>query len=376
MEFTYHLPVNLIFGRGCAGRVGEITSALGKMALIVTGRGSTKKSGLLDRTVSLLHDAGVDSVVFDRIESNPLTTTAAEGARLAKESGCDVVIGLGGGSSMDAAKAVAFGALNSGDLSDYIFGVKQGVGALPIVLVPTTCGTGSEGNGYAVLTNPETMDKKSLRTNDIIAKASLIDPELMATMPRHVLASVGFDALAHNMEAYVSLRAQPLTDMQAHYAIGLLARSLKRVYDDPGDFDAWEEVSLASTLGGMVINMSSVGAPHGLEHPASGLRNITHGAGLAALTPEIVRRSWKASPEKYAEISRMLGGKGAQDCADRIVTLLESIGLRVTLGEQGIRREDVPWMAENCMRVSAPSIKNHPVQFSQQEIEDIYYSTM
>lgn len=374
MQFTYHLPVNLIFGRGSVQKIGEIAAGWGKKALIVTGRHSTKKSGLLDRTVSLLRGAGVESEVFDRVSSNPLTTTVEEGAAAARKAGCDVVVGLGGGSMMDAAKAIAFSLRNPGDLNDYIFGRKQGTDALPILLVPTTCGTGSEGNGFAVLTNPETKDKKSLRTNLIVAKASIVDPELMVTLPKKMLASVGFDALAHCMEAYVSKAAQPLTDVMAHEGIRLIAAFLKRAWDDAGDMDAWEGLSLASTIGGMVIGVVGVGVPHGMEHPASGLRNIVHGTGLAALTPEVVRRSSASAPEKYGEISRLLGGRGAADCADRIEALLDGIGLHVTLGEQGVRREDVAWMTENCMRVAAANFKNHPVQFSKDEIANIYLS--
>lgn len=376
MKFNYFLPVNLIFGKGTILRAGEITAQYGKKALIVTGTGSTKRSGLLDKTAALLQKSGVTPVIFDRVTQNPLSTTVAEGAALAKSAACDVVLGLGGGSIMDAAKAIAFSVLNPGDLSDYIFGLKQGDRALPLVLVPTTAGTGSEGNCFAVVTNPETKDKKSLRTNCVIAKASIIDPELMMTMPKHIIASVGFDALAHNMEAYVSRSAQPLTDIMSLYGIELLAENLVKVYENPADADAWESVTLASTLGGMVINTAGVAAPHGMEHPASGLRDIVHGRGLAALTPEIVRRSWPFAPEKYAKISHLLGGAGAENCADSIVKLLEKINLRVTLGEQGILPEDVDWMTENCARVSAPSINNNPKVFMPEEIREIYLAAI
>jgi Alcohol dehydrogenase, class IV len=376
MDFTYYLPVNLIFGRGTVNGVGKITAQYGKKALLVTGKNSTKKTGLLQKTTALLEQAGVQPVVFDKVTQNPLTTTVEEGAALAKDTGCDVVLGLGGGSIMDAAKAIAFSALNPGDVSDFIFGIKQGAEALPIVLVPTTCGTGSEGNGFAVLTNPVTKDKKSLRTNCIIAKASVIDPELMTTMPKSILASVGFDAFAHNMESYLSKTAQPLTEMQAYYGMKLLAENLTKVYSDPGNMEAWEKVTLASTLGGMVINMTGCTAPHGMEHPASGLRDIVHGRGLAALTPEITRRSWSCAPQKYAEISRLFGGTGAEDCADRITELLERIDLRITLGEQGIAEKDIDWMAENCQKVSAAALEHHPRVFTPEEVRDIYYHTL
>ena len=376
MKFNYNLPVNLLFGRGRVNEVGNEVAKYGKKALIVTGRGSTKKSGLLDKTVNLLKEANIECEIFDKVEQNPLTTTVYEGVDIIKETGCDVVLGLGGGSIMDAAKSIAFSAKNPGDISEYIFGIKQGSEALPIILVPTTCGTGSEGNCFSVLTNPETKDKKSLRTNSIIAKASIIDPELMITMPKNILASVGFDALAHNMEAYVSKIGQPLTDMKALYGIKLLAKNLIKVYNDSTDLEAWESVSLASTLGGMVIGVAGVTAPHGMEHPASGLYDIVHGKGLAALTPVIVEKSWKSDIEKYSDISKLLGGTEAEDCADAIKDFLNKIDLKVTLGELGIGEKDVQWMAENCMKVSKPSIVNHPREFNLEEIKDIYYKSL
>jgi alcohol dehydrogenase class IV len=376
LKFNYNLPVNLLFGRGRSNEIGSEVAKYGKKALIVTGRSSTKKSGLLDKTVNLLTEANIEYEIFDKVEQNPLTTTVYEGVDVIKQTGCDVVLGLGGGSIMDATKSIAFSAKNPGDISEYIFGIKQGNGALPIVLVPTTCGTGSEGNCFSVLTNPETKDKKSLRTNAIIAKASIIDPELMTTMPKHILASVGFDALAHNMEAYISKIGQPLTDMKALYGIKLLAESLPKIYADPTDLDCWEKVSLASTLGGMVIGVAGVTAPHGLEHPASGLHDIVHGKGLAALTPVIVEKSWSYDKEKYSDISKLLGGIGAEDCADAIRGFLKKIDLEVTLGELGIREQDVEWMANNCMKVSKPSILNHPIEFDLEEIKDIYYKSL
>ncbi|MDR3593923.1 iron-containing alcohol dehydrogenase [Clostridium sp.] len=376
MNFNYNLPVNLLFGRGRSDEIGAEVAKYGKKALIVTGRSSTKKSGLLDKTISLLNEAKIQYEIFNKVEQNPLTTTVYEGVDVIKETGCDVVLGLGGGSIMDAAKSIAFSAKNPGDISEYIFGIKQGNDALPIVLVPTTCGTGSEGNCFSVLTNSETKDKKSLRTNAIIAKASIIDPELMTTMPKSILASVGFDALAHNMEAYVSKIGQPLTDMKALYGIKLLAENLIKVYDDPTDLDAWEKVTLASTLGGMVIGVAGVAAPHGLEHPASGLYDIVHGKGLAALTPIIVEKSWESDIQKYGDISKILGGSDAKDCADAIRNFLEKIDLKVTLGELGAKEKDIDWMAENCMKVSKPSIANHPKEFTLEEIKEIYYRAL
>lgn len=372
IAFKYFLPVNIEFGSGKVAKAGELTKPYGKKALIVTGHSSAKKSGLYDKVKDSLKAEGIDSVLFDKVAQNPLTTTAAEGAVFAKENGCDVVVAIGGGSIMDCAKAIAFLAVNNGDVRDYIFGKKASDTALPIILIPTTCGTGSEGNGFAVLTNPDNGDKKSLRCNAIVAKVSIVDPECMMTMPKHVLASVGFDALCHNMEAYTSKIAQPFTDALSLYAVDLIAHNLVDVYKGTGSKESWEKITLASTIGGMVINTAGVTLAHGMEHPASGLKDIVHGKGLAALTPTIIESSYQGAPEKFAKLAKLFGGEKAEDLAGKVRELLEAIELTCTLSDLGIEEKDIPWMAENCMKVSAPSIANNPVVFSQEKIAKIY----
>ena len=376
MNFNYYLPVNVIFGCGKSAQAGEITKPYGTKALIVTGRSSAKKSGLYDKVNDSLKAAGIDSVLFDKVAQNPLTTTAIEGAEFAKANDCDVVVAIGGGSIMDCAKAIAFLAVNDGEINDYIFNRKVSDKALPLVLIPTTCGTGSEGNGFAVLTNPENGDKKSLRSNAVIAKASIVDPECMMTMPKRVLASVGFDALCHSMEAYTSKISQPFTDALALYAIELIADSLVDLYQGSTDIEKWEKLTVASTIGGMVINQAGVTLAHGMEHPASGLKDIVHGHGLAALTPSIIEASWGGNEEKFARITKLLGGISAADCADKVKEFLEKIEMDVTLKDLGLSEEDIPWMAENCMKVSAASVANNPVVFTQEEIAEIYKKAM
>ena len=373
MDFSYHMPADLRFGRGLADKIGDICKEIGgEKVLVVTGTGSTKRSGLLDRVLDSLKAAGLGAAVFDKVTQNPLTATVYEGVELAKAEGCGVILGVGGGSIMDAAKAIAFCTVNAGDVSDYIFGKKQGAGALPIVLLPTTCGTGSEGNQIAVLTNPETKDKKALYTMQVMPRVSVIDPDVMTTMPKSVLSSVGFDAFTHSLEAYTSKKANPITDAQALLGMQLLADDLPKLVSGEGGAAEWEAVSLAATLGGMVIGAAGVSAAHGMEHPASGLKNIVHGRGLAALTPPIVERLATADPEKFARVSVLLGGSGAEDCAESIRRFLKAIDLSVKLGDLGITAEDVPWMTENCMKISIGNLKNAPVTFSREEVEQIY----
>jgi len=334
INFNYFLPVNIAFGSGKVLETGELTKPYGKKALIVTGRSSAKKSGLYDKVANSLSKAGIDHVLFDKVAQNPLTTTAMEGAEFAKTNGCDVVVAIGGGSIMDCAKAIAFLSVNDGDINDYIYNKLQSDKALPLILIPTTCGTGSEGNGFAVLT------------------------------------------LCHCMEAYTSKIAQPFTDALSLYAMELIAGNLVKVYKGEGGKEAWEKITLASTIGGMVINTAGVTLAHGMEHPASGLKDIVHGQGLAALTPVIVEASHKGNHFKFAKIARIFGGVTAEDLAGKLRSLLKDIDLACTLSDLGLSEEDIPWMAENCMKVSAASVKNNPVVFTQKEIAEIYRKAM
>lgn len=375
MQFSYFLPVNLHFGRGETDKIGSLTGTYAKRALVVTGSGSTKRSGLLDRVINSLAASGVEAIVFDRVQPNPLTTTAQEGAALAREAGCGAVVGLGGGSSMDCAKAIAFLCVNRGDLNNYIFGKETGTGALPLFLIPTTCGTGSEGNGFAVLTNPETGDKKSLRSNLIIPTASIVDSQLMETMPRQIFASVGFDALCHSMEAYLSKLSQPLSEYFSLAAIEALGENLLNIYRGSGTAQSWDAVTFASTLGGMAIHLAGVTLPHGMEHPASGLRDIVHGNGLAALTPVVTQSSQEWVPVKYGKIRDCLGSRYSS-CADTLRHLIAALNLPCGLSAQGITEQDIPWMVENCYKVSSASIANHPVPYQPEDLAELYRLAM
>lgn len=372
MEFHYHLPVNIIFGRGTVSRIGELAIPYGRRALIVTGHNSTKKSGLLDRVIHYLNKEGITCVVFDKVRRNPLTTTALEAAETARINQCEMVIGVGGGSVLDCAKAAAFMSVNDGDINDYIFQRISGYQALPILLIPTTCGTGSEGNGFAVLTNPETGDKKSLRCNAIVAKVSIIDSECMMTMPKSVLASVGYDALCHCMEAYISKLSQPMTDVICQSGMEAIGKYLIPVFLGEDCPEAWDALSLASTFGGMAIHSAGVTVAHGMEHPVSGLKDVVHGKGLAALTPIVMEKSLSKMSDKYTDIAKYLGGSSALDLPDRLRWFQSQLNLEVRLRDFGIQESDLTWLTDNCMKVSASGLHAHPVCFSQDEVYQIY----
>ena len=386
MEFSYFLPVNIQFGWNKVDSVADFVAPYGKKVLIVTGRTSAKKSGLYDRVVSKLEAAHIDHVLFDQVDANPLTTTAVEGAAVAKSESCDVVIAIGGGSIMDCAKGIAFMAVNEGGINDYIFNRKTSDNALPLVVIPTTCGTGSEGNGFGVLTNPETGDKKSLRCNAIVPKVSIVDPAVMGTMPPHVLASVGFDALCHNIEAYTSKTAQPFTDALSYYAVILLAQYLVPLYkhvkavangkpevlNEKQLTKAWESVSLASTIGGMVINTAGVTLAHGMEHPASGLKDITHGVGLAVIEPVVVEYTWSANPDKFGALARIFNHGDGSELGEALRFIVHDLDLTTNLTELGFTKKDIPWLVENVYVVATGNIANTVAGISREDIEELY----
>ena len=386
MEFSYFLPVNIQFGWNKVDNVAEFVAPYGKKALIVTGRTSAKKSGLYDRVVAKLDAAHIGHVLFNQVDANPLTTTALDGAALAKSESCDMVIAIGGGSIMDCAKGIAFMAVNKGDINDYIFNRKTSDNALPLIVIPTTCGTGSEGNGFGVLTNPETGDKKSLRCNAIVPKVSIVDPAVMGTMPSHVLASVGFDALCHNIEAYTSKTAQPFTDALAHYAVTLLAQYLVPLYkhvkataegkpavlNETQLTKAWESVTLASTIGGMVINTAGVTLAHGMEHPASGLKDITHGIGLAVIEPVAVEYTWSANPDKFGVLARIFNHGDGSELGEALRLVVHDLDLTTNLTELGFTKKDIPWLVENVYVVATGNIANTVAEINRKDIEVLY----
>ena len=386
MEFSYFLPVHIQFGWDKVDSVADFAKPYGNKALIVTGRTSAKKSGLYDRVTAKLDAAHIEHVLFDQVDANPLTTTALDGATLAKSEGCDMVIAIGGGSIMDCAKGIAFMSVNEGDINDYIFNRKTSDKALPLIVIPTTCGTGSEGNGFGVLTNPETGDKKSLRCNAIVPKVSIVDPAVMGTMSPHVLASVGFDALCHNIEAYTSKTAQPFTDALAHYAVTLLAQYLVPLYkhvkamaegksavlNETQLTKAWESVTLASTIGGMVINTAGVTLAHGMEHPASGLKDITHGVGLAVIEPVAVEYTWSANPDKFGALARIFNHGDGSELGEALRLIVHELDLTTNLTELGFTKKDIPWLVDNVYVVATGNIANTMADVSREDIEMLY----
>jgi alcohol dehydrogenase class IV len=376
MNFKYKITTNLIFGTGKEKVIGKEAARLGKKQMIVTGGNSTKKSGLLDRTKAMLEENGVEYIVFDKTQQNPIFSTVDEGAQLMIAEGCEGAIALGGGSIMDSCKAICAAAAYGQPIKELVYAGKSIRKAFPMIAVTTTCGTGSEVNGIAVLTNEENNDKLSIKGDSIIPQAAIVDPALMMTMPKSVYASVAFDALCHLIEAYLSKFANPMTDMYAMEGMRLMKDNLVKVYENYDDVKAWEKVTLASTLGGYTLNAIGVIAGHGMEHPESGLKDVMHGKGLAAVIPVLLKELAPAAPERISEISRLFGGNDENDCWEVILKLLKNIDLALTLEDLGFTEEDILWMKKNAFEVSAGTIACSPKELTEDDIERLYRESM
>lgn len=375
-SFSYDLPVHIQFGWNTIDRTGEWTKPLGERILIVTSKGgSARRSGVLERIEASLQEQGLSCDSYAGVIPNPGFLEVEKGVAVAKAMRAQVIIAVGGGSVIDCAKGIALSACNEGSLREYMTGRKRGAAALPIIAIPTTCGTGSECTPFAVLTDEEKHDKRALSARSILPVLAIIDPGTMTGMATSVLAAVAFDALCHHMEAYLSSACSPMTEMQSLYGMQLFSQYASQITTGMTK-DAWNALAVCSTLGGMSIRLSGVTAPHGLEHPLSGLRNVTHGRGLAILTPVIFARSIAAAPKRFAAISKVLGGTDEQDLAERLKNIIAALKLPSTLSGEGVKREDIPWLVKNAMRSSRGAIMSHPKIFSREEIFEIYEACM
>jgi alcohol dehydrogenase YqhD (iron-dependent ADH family) len=368
-NFIFHLPTRIIFGPGTIDQVGVEAARLGKRAMIVTGKKSAAKFGFIDKVVNLLEKEGVATVVFDKIEPNPRTITIDEAGEVARKSKCDLIIGLGGGSPMDAAKAIAVTALEARPIWDFIphgkapfLPVKQ---ALPIMEIPTLAATGSEADAGGVFTNWETHEKAVLSSSHMFPRVSVVDPELTVTVPSDYTADGGVDIICHVIEElFTGADNSPIQDRFAMAVIKTVMENLPPVLENPKNIDARANLSWASAvaLSGMVNSGRGGSYPiHALQHTLSGHYDISHGRGLALLLPAIMEYSYKARPDKYAMLAEELfgihrNGQSDQELAERGIAemkkFLTSIDRLLTLKDVGIPDDSrFEKMADDTLRI-------------------------
>ena len=308
MSFSFHVPTNLVFGQGAIQKLHK-QRLPGKKALIVISSGkSTRANGYLDIVQDQLTQAGVAYAVFDKILANPVLDNVMDGAACARENGCDFVLGLGGGSSIDAAKAIAMMAPNEGNYWDYIYGgtgggQKMKNKPLPIVAIPTTAGTGSEVTPFAVITDQDTGVKYPLADYELLPKMAIIDADMMMNAPKGLTSASGIDALTHALEAFVSVLASDYTNGLAIKAIELVFKYLPRSYENPNDVEAREKMHNASCIAGMAFTNAFLGLNHSMAHKLGAECHIPHGRANAILLPYVIKYN-ATKPTKFASFPK------------------------------------------------------------------------
>lgn len=385
--FEFFSPVRILFGRGGFQQLGTLAAEAGRTALLVTNAGQSGDGGLLDQAGQLLREAGV-GVVFHRQRGEPTVRDIETALATARVSDCQLVVGLGGGSALDTAKAVAGLIANGGGPLDYLEVVGQGKKlhspATPWIAVPTTAGTGAEVTRNAVIGVPEQGFKASLRSELLLPRIALIDPELAVGVPAAVTARSGMDALCQLIEAFTSRGAQPITDALARESIGRAARALPRAVANGQDRDAREEMALAALFSGIALTHAGLGAVHGFAAPAGANYPIPHGTVCARLLPPVVAANAAAladqAPDhpgldKYRELGRLLTGRTelpddqAIEAAVRLLTqMVEQLEIP-RLSDFGLQPEGFPPLIARARRSS--SMRYNPVTLSDTALEEI-----
>ncbi len=376
MRFEFATATRIIFGPGTIKEVGPAAREMGCRALVATGRRSAP-------LLALLQAAGVDTVTLT-VSGEPTTDLAREGTARAREAGCDLVIGCGGGSAIDAGKAIAALLTNGGDPLDYLEVVGRGRPltrpSAPFIAIPTTAGAGAEVTRNAVLASPEHGIKASLRSPFILPRLAIVDPELTYSLPPEVTASTGLDALTQLIEPFTSIRANPLTDALCREGIGRVARSLRRAYEHGNDAAAREEMALASLFGGLALANAGLGAAHGFASVIGGMYTAPHGVVCAAFLPAVMAINLQAlrarqpqSPvlRRYADVAQILTGRTDAAAEDGIRWVQElSAAFRVpALATYGVTRADFATLVERT--AVASSTKANPVALTGDELQQI-----
>lgn len=362
--FIFQSINRIVQGRGAIESLPqEVARLSGTRILIVTDPGMVK-TGIPARVAALLSAYPVE--IYADIEADPSLQNVEACARFLAQRACDLVIGLGGGSAIDAAKCASILATNGGQLSDYLGIERVPKPGLPKIFIPTTAGTGSEVTNVAVLSLKEQHTKKGVVSRYLMADVALLDAELTVGLPGRITAATGMDALTHAIEAYVSRFAQPLTDAFALEAITRIGRSLRTAVHHGANIDAREDLLVASMYAGLAFGSAATGMVHGLAMPLGGLYNIPHGIANAVLLPHVMKFNLVAATARFGEIARALGENteglsaraAAQRAIDAVVSLSADIGIPRYVDELGIPRDGIADIAKDGMTNSRQILPN------------------
>ena len=381
LSYAFPIPTHVYFGAGQLNNLHTLPMPGRKALLVISNGKSTKANGYLDRTVEQLRQAGADYVLFDKIQANPIKPTIEEGARLAQQEGCDFVVALGGGSVMDSAKVIAMNATNPGDLWQYAL---SGTGGrqpwtnqpLPWIAITTTAGTGSEVDAGGVITNLDTNEKMGIYS--ICARYTIVDPELMLSVPPKFTAYQGFDALFHSLEGYVSKRSNLFSDMVQEAAIQNVARYLPVAYKDGQNLEARTRVAFANTMSGYSMDSSACTAEHSIEHALSAYHEqLPHGAGLIMISKAyfsaIIRQH--TCDDRFIRMAQLMGKEDAtkpEDFIDALVALQQACEVDdLKMSDYGITPDEFPKMATNAIEVMGGLVQQDRQPLTHAEIVEI-----
>ncbi len=374
-SFGFRFQVRLLFGWGRLAELGIEAARLGRRALVVTTGRLFEETGLAGRVTGLLAQAGVESFAFAGASPNPATGEIDAGAALARGSGIEVVVALGGGSAIDAAKAIAVSAGHHRPIWSFADPAqREGLGErmLPVIAVPTTAGTGSEVTQYIVVTHKGSRKKPGIASSLTYPAVAIVDPELTVGLPPAVTAVSGIDAMTHAIEAYANRNANPVTDLFCREALRLVGAHLREAVRDGSSRPARTAMALAATLAGSAIAACRTTACHSLAHAAGGIAGLTHGEALAALTPAAMQRFMLRAPGRYAEVAGLLAGAaGPADAAGSVAAvraLIADCGLTRSLQAQGVRREDLAAIADSALDYMKGAIEATPVAVSREDL--------
>ena len=379
--FSLYIPTKLVFG---CGEIKKLSSEKlpGKKALVVISSGtSMRKYGYLERVLAQLRLNNVETLVYDKILPNPIKEHVMEAAAICREEKCDFVVGLGGGSSIDSAKSIAVMACNDGDYWDYVSG-GSGKGrpvtkALPIIAIPTTAGTGTEMDPWTVITHETAQEKIGFGCQLTFPTLSIVDPELMVSIPPHLTAYQGFDAFFHAAEGFIANCATPISDLYALEAIRLIYKYLPVAVADGKNLKARAKIAWASTLAGMVEATSSCTSEHSLEHALSAYYPaLPHGAGLIAISEAYFSTFIYDRTKRYMRMADVMTGRknlNPEHFIDALVRMQKECNVRdLKLSDWGIVKEDFPKMIDNARTAMGALFSLDPHELSDTEILDIY----
>ena len=377
----FYMPTRIVMGCGSVRNIAkELASLKVNKILIVTDPG-LEKAGVLEIVKQELKSADYPFILFSGVEPNPSAAIMAQAHKDYEAEKCQGILAIGGGSSIDTAKAVSILATNGGKIQDYIgINIYKNPPA-PLVVIPTTAGTGSEVTWVLVVNLKELKKKTGLAGSNLYPRVAILDPELLKSLPPWVMASTGMDALSHAIEGYVSTRANPITDALHRHAISLVSKNLRAAVANPQNMGAGGNMLIASTIAGMGFTNSNCALVHAMSHPVSGHFGVSHGDVNAILLPHVMRFSWIAAVDKYADIAGLLGGQQgtpitemARHSADVVATLARDVGIPSGLAEVGADPKEIEVLAREALE-QIPARFN-PRIASFEEVVEIFKRAM